>query len=123
MYLSCMGNKRLILVLLSVVAVAIIGGCSSDDPTPVPSPTATSTVPSKITLLEAGAFMKAVVLKEPGCASVDFGGASFRPAWEPTTNSWLVHVTTASGLEGDYRIFEERGYTVDSVNEMIPGEC
>ena len=52
-----------------------------------------------------------------------FRNASFTPTWEPATKSWLVHVTTSGGLEGDYRIFEELAFTVDAVNQMIPGEC
>ncbi len=123
MYLSGMSTKFLVKVLLGIVAVAVIAGCSSATPTPVPSPTPTLALPPRITLEEAGAFMRAVVVREPGCASVDLQGASFAPTWEPATKSWLVHVTTSSGLEGDYRIFEELGFTVDAVNQMIPGEC
>ena len=103
--------------------MAVIAGCSSATPTPVPSPTPTPTVPSEITLEKAGAFMRAVIAREPGCAALDLTSASFSPTWEPTTKSWLVHVTTADGHEGDYRILEERGFTVDTVNQLIPGEC
>ena len=121
MYLSSMGNKRLILVLLSVFAVVTIAGCSSASPTQTSSPTPTPTVPSRITLEEAGAFMRAIAVKE--CASANLDGASFTPTWEPATRSWLVHVTASGGLSGDYRIFEERGFAVDPVNPLIPGEC
>ena len=99
--------------------MAVIAGCSSTTPSPMP----TLTVPSEITLREAGAFMRAVIAEEPGCAALDLTGASFSPTWEPTTRSWLVHVTTADGHEGDYRILEERGFTVDTVDRLIAGEC
>ena len=116
-----MVNKLSLLLLLSVVAMAVIAGCSSATPTPVPSPTPSAS--SEITLGEAGAFMRAVIAREHGCAALDLTGASFSPTWEPTTKSWLVHVTTTGGHEGDYRILEERGFTVDAVNQLIPGEC
>ena len=103
--------------------MAVIAGCSSDTPTAVPSPTPTAIVPSEFTIEEAGAFMRAVIAKEPGCAALNLVGASFSPVWEPTTKSWLVQVTTAAGQEGDYRILEERGFTVDTVNHLISDEC
>ena len=116
-----MSNKRLVFVLLSIFMVVVIAGCSSATPTPEPEPTPTAT--SKISLEEAGALMRAVTLKEPGCGSLDLIGATFKPTWEPSTRSWLVHITAPGGLEGDYRIFEERAFAIDPVKQLVPGKC
>ena len=121
MYLLTMVNMRLLLVLLGVVALAVLAGCSSPTPTPVPTPTA---IPdSSITALEAGAFIRAVLVREPGCGQVDLRNTDLRAEWEPDTRSWLVRVTAPGGLEGAYRLFEERGFTVDVEVPLISGVC
>jgi len=121
LYLPNMGTKRLILVLLSVVAMAAIVSCSPATPTQAPTPT--PTISPQLSVKNAGALMRALVTEVPGCDPASFDGASFAATWEPATRSWLVQVTAPEGLSGSYRIFEERGFAFDAVNQLIPGKC
>ena len=122
LYLQGMGNQPLLCVLLGVITAAVVMSCSSPPSQEISFPTPTPTVSSRLTVEKAAAFMRAVIIREPGCASIELQDSSFTPTWEPSTKSWLVNVK-ASQLGGNYRIFEDRGFSVETVNPLIAGKC